>query len=81
MVGTKPQGGSKIKLDGSSVFHISQGKLGTNGCKSCCTVFYTADQEGHKGEIVGIGSHKDSDSYNMEYAKKGLVDGKVLVLK
>ena len=44
-------------------------------------MFYTADQEGHKGEIVGIGSHKDSDSYNMEYAKKGLVDGKVLVLK
>jgi len=69
IVGSTPEGATPDKYAGETVYHQTSFDKGPG---EGCTVFYTnPDRDGTSGTIVGIGIHLGSDSYKLDYRRKG----------
>lgn len=64
------------KYRGSPVYHASAGKAGTS---SGITIFYV-NAQGTDGKIIGIGQHKNSTSYDVEWHASDWHVGRVITL-
>ncbi len=68
-------GGTRFNFNGHTVFHISHGK---NGKTDGCTVFFIVTKEGI--QVVGVGVHDTSSSYNLDWYLPGWTDSRKVQL-
>ena len=69
IVGKTPRKATTDPYAGETVYHHTSFDKGP---KEGCSIFYTnPDEDGTSGTIVGIGIHLGSDSYKLDYIRRG----------